>query len=52
MRKKFLHLRLGDTGSGVRYPTDTKSAGFRSWLEASRNLATLKICDTMKQSVC
>ena len=33
--KKFLHSRWDDDGSRVRYPTDVKSLGFRSLLEAS-----------------
>ena len=38
-------------GYVTRYPTDVKSAGFPSLLEASRGRATMKSCDTTKQSV-
>ena len=34
--KKSFNYAKNDDVSGVRYPTDLKSAGFRSQLEASR----------------
>ena len=33
--QKIPSFRRDDDGSGVRYPADFKSVGFRSWLEAS-----------------
>ena len=36
VHSKFLCLRWGGDGFGVRYPTDVKSAGFRSQLVVSR----------------
>ena len=36
LRKKFLQIAKNDDKSGVRYPIDVKSAGFRYRVEASR----------------